>query len=200
MGYAADTPYGTRRRVDPIRIWTGGVATALVAGGVAYVGVLVIRALYRVPSLHRIGGEAYSFDQLSLAITAAVAALLATALLHLLMVSTPRAHTFFAWIVGLVVVALIVQELLGGGGGWLSNVLFGALYLVIGIAIGSLLTGVGRTAVKYVPVRADPRQVEPDPRYGDPGYGDQRYGGDPRYGAGRGSSWDEEQTRRLPPS
>lgn len=183
MSYGADTPYGTRRRVDPVRVWAGGVATALVAGGVAYVGVLVIHALFRVPGVHKIGGEDYDFDQLSLAITAAVAALLATALLHLLMVSTPRAHAFFAWIVGLFVVAAIVQELLGGGG-WFSNLLFSALYLVIGGAIASLLSGVGRTAVKYVPAGTDPAQPGPDPRYPT---------------GRRENSWQDEPTRRFPP-
>lgn len=180
MSYGTETPYGTRRRVDPLRIWAGGVATALVAGGVGFVGVLVIRALFRVPGLHRLSSEYYQFDQLSLAITAAAAALLATALLHLLMVGTPRAPTFFAWIMALFVVATILQEMLGGAG-WFSKLLFSALYLVIGLAITSLLTGVGKTAVKYVPVR-------PEPDYRD----DQRYNRQP--------SWDDQPTRRFPPS
>jgi hypothetical protein len=157
------------------------VATALVAGGVAFVGVMVIHALFRVPGLRRVGGEDYPFDKLSLAITAAAVALLATGLLHLLMVSTPRAGTFFAWIIGILVVAVIVQELLGGGS-WLSKLLFSALYLVIGVAIASLLAGVARTAVKYVSAEPDPRGVEGEPRAAD----------------GRALGPDE-QTRRLPP-
>jgi hypothetical protein len=188
MTYRADTPYGSNRRVDPIRLWAGGLATALVAGGVAFVGVMVIHALFRVPGLRRIGGEEYPFDKLSLAITAAAVALLATGLLHLLMVSTPRAGTFFAWIMGIFVVAVIVQELLGGGS-WLSNVLFSALYLVIGVAIASLLAGVARTAVKSVPAGPDPRAVDPDPR---------RVDADPRDANGRALGPDD-QTRRLPP-
>lgn len=175
MTYGADTPYGTRRRVDPVRIWAGGAATALVAAGIALVGVLVIRALSRLPGLHEVGGV--QIDQVSLAILAAAAALLATALLHLLMVSTPRAYRFFSWIMGLFIVALIVQELIGTGNGLITSALLSALYLIIGIAITSLLAGVGRTAIKYVPV--EPRQrpvqpppVQPDARYDrrEPGY------------------------------
>jgi membrane-associated phospholipid phosphatase len=142
---------------------------------------MVIHALFRVPGFRRVGGEDYPFDKLSLAITAAVVALLATALLHLLMVSTPRAGTFFAWIMGIFVVAVIVQELLSGGN-WLSNVLFSALYLVIGVAIASLLAGVARTAVKYVATEPDPRPLEENPR-----------------GVTRPAPDPNEQTRRLPP-
>lgn len=176
MTYGADTPYGTRRRVDPVRIWAGGAATALVAAGIALVGVLVIRALSRLPGLHQVGEYGLQIDQVSLAILAAAAAILATALLHLLMVSTPRAYRFFSWIMGLFIVALIVQELVGTGNGLITSALLSALYLIIGIAITSLLAGVGRTAIKYVPV--EPRQrpaqpsVQPDARYDrtDQGY------------------------------
>lgn len=142
----------------------------LVAGGVAFVGVLVIQAIFRVPGLHRIGAEVFGVDQIALTVSAGVAALLATALLHLLMVSTPRAHKFFAWIASLIVVALILQELVGGGG-WLAKILLSALYLIIGVAITSLLTGVGHTAVKYVPYQPKPHYVEPEPpRYADDDY------------------------------
>lgn len=202
MSDRTDTPYGSRRRIDPIRIWTGGIATALVAGGIGWVGVLVIRAIFQVPGIHRVGDDNLDVDQLSLAITAAVAALLATALLHLLLLGTPGAHKFFAWIIGLIVVGLIVEQMLAGNG-WLSSLLISAVYLVIGIAIASLLSGVARTAIRYEPNRRSARSVQPgqeyqrrdprydDPRYNDPGYNDPGYD-DPGY---RG----QDETRRLPP-
>lgn len=181
MSYDPDTPAGTRRRVDPVRLWAGGAATMIVAAGVGFVGVLVIQAIFRVPGLHKVGAEVFALDQISLAISAAIAALLATGVLHLLMVSTPRAHTFFAWIMSLFVLGLIVQELIGGGG-WLQKILLSALYLVIAVAITSLLTGVGRTAIKYVSYHPHGRYAEPQrSRYRD-GY------------------YDDDETRRLPPS
>jgi len=208
MSDRSDAPYGTRRRVDPIRIWAGGVATALVAGGIAWVGVLVIRAIFQIPGIHRLGEDTLNVDQLSLAIIAAVAALLATALLHLLLLGTPRAHRFFAWIIGLIVVGLIVEQMLAGNG-WLSSLLISAVYLVIGIAIASLLSGVARTAIHYDP---NPRPVQPgqdyqrrdqdysDPRYNDSRYNDPRYN-DPRYDPRSNDPGyrGEDETRRLPP-
>jgi hypothetical protein len=40
-----------RLRVDAARLWTGGLATALVAALVAVVGVLIARGLFDVPVL-----------------------------------------------------------------------------------------------------------------------------------------------------
>jgi hypothetical protein len=79
-----------RLRVDAARLWTGGLATALVAALVAVVGVLIVRGLFDVPVLAPtregvLGGTSTA----RLAIVAAVAALLATGLMHLLLVSTP---------------------------------------------------------------------------------------------------------------
>lgn len=136
------------RRVDPVRLWGGGVATTLVAAGVAAVGVLAIETIFSMPQVVRYIGEVSVGNMVHIATLAAIAALLATALLHVLMVSAPRAEKFFGWIVGLVVVLIILQELLTDFE--LRNRLAAcALYLVIGIAITSLLHGVGRAAVRY---------------------------------------------------
>lgn len=162
MSYGDDQRADQRRRVDPVRIWAGGVATALVAGGVAFVGVLVMRALDGVSGLHKLAGQGADLDRTMVVVAAAVVALLATGLLHLLLISTPRASTFFRWIIGLVVLAVVVQSLVAGE--WYGSVLVAALYLIIGLAIGSLLTGVGRTAVTYRPVPPAPdQQNRPSP-------------------------------------
>ncbi|MGH3097008.1 MAG: DUF6069 family protein [Streptosporangiales bacterium] len=137
-----------QRRVDPVRLWGGGLATMLVAVGVAVVGVLAIETVFSLPQVLRYTGEVSVGDKVHLATLSAIAALLATALLHVLTVSAPRAEKFFGWIVGLVVVLVILQELLTGFE--LRNRLAAsALYLVIGIAIASLLHGVARGAVRY---------------------------------------------------
>ena len=88
------------RSVDAGRLWTGGVATALVAALVAMVGVLIARGLFEVPVLAPTEeGTLGNASTFRLAAFAALAALLATGLLHLLLLSTPQPRRFFTWII-----------------------------------------------------------------------------------------------------
>src|SRR5580704_1913442 len=88
--------------VDAGRLWPGGIATAVVAALVALAGVLICRWLFKIPLLAPKSDGAYGdVHTTGMVLAAAVAALIATALLHLLLVSTPRPITFFNWIVGL---------------------------------------------------------------------------------------------------
>lgn len=141
-------PSGASRTVDAGRLWTGGVATAVVAALVALVGVLICRGLLDVPVLAPTDqgtlGDATTFR---LAALAALAALLATGLLHLLLLSTPRPGQFFTWIVTLVTVAAALAPFLTDAD-LDEKVATSAIYLAIGIAIGSLLSGVARSAVR----------------------------------------------------
>lgn len=137
-----------RHRVDVARLWAGGAATMIVAAGVALVGMLAIDALFSLGSLERYRDNIYVGDKITLTVASALAALAATGLLHLLMLGAPRAHKFFGWIAGLAIVALILEEFLTGYG-LLDKLITSALYLVIGIAITSLLSGVARTAIRY---------------------------------------------------
>ena len=119
-------------------MWAGGVATAVVAALIALVGVLVMQNLLDItmvrPPLIPIGG---SFV-VRYAVTAAVLALLATALAHLLLVTTPRPRAFFSWIVGLATAVGVVLPfaLEGTTAGRLATA---GVNLVIGLAVLSLL-------------------------------------------------------------
>jgi hypothetical protein len=133
--------------IDAPRLWGGGLATAVVAALVAAVGVLVCRDLLHVklvePPLLKITN---SFAG-NYAITAFVAALVATGLAHLLSVVTPRPRIFFGWIVGLVtVVTMVLPFALEGN---LKGKICAALInMVIGLCIASLLSAVlSRTVV-----------------------------------------------------
>jgi Family of unknown function (DUF6069) len=141
-------PSGASRTVDAGRLWTGGAATAVVAALVALVGVLICRGLLDVPVLAPTDqgtlGDATTFR---LAALAALAALLATGLLHLLLLSTPRPGQFFTWIVTLATVAAALAPFLTDAD-LDEKVATSAIYLAIGIAIGSLLSGVARSAVR----------------------------------------------------
>jgi len=88
-----DRPSHRSTRVDARRLWSGGAATAVVAGLVALVGVLAARWLFNVPVLapRREGayGDAHTT---AVVLEAAAAALVATALMHLLLISTHTTH------------------------------------------------------------------------------------------------------------
>lgn len=79
------------------------------AGLAALVGVLVCRWLFSVsilaPKRDGAYGDVHTTD---LVLAAAGAAIVATALVQLLMVSTPRPLVFFSWIVGLATVIVVL--------------------------------------------------------------------------------------------
>lgn len=146
----ANTPEpvpGRRVAIDAPRLWGGGLATAVVAALVAAVGVLVCRDLLHVklvePPLLKITN---SFAG-NYAITAFVAALVATGLAHLLSVVTPRPRIFFGWIVALVtVVTMVLPFTLAGN--LEGKICAAVINMVIGLCIASLLSAVlSRTVV-----------------------------------------------------
>jgi hypothetical protein len=97
------TPANTARRVgvgvDAGKLWAGGAATAVVTGLVALVGVLVSRWLFHLPVLAPSQDGAYGdVRTTALIVIAMVAAVVATGLVHLLMLGTLRPLLFFGWI------------------------------------------------------------------------------------------------------
>jgi hypothetical protein len=141
-------PSETSWTVDVGRLWTGGVATAVVAALVALIGVLICRGVLDVPVLAPIEeGTLGGTSTFRLVALAAVAALLATGLLHLLLLSTPRPLRFFTWIVALATIAAALAPFLTDAD-LDEKVATSLVYLAIGISIGSLLSGVGRSAVR----------------------------------------------------
>lgn len=146
---SSDVSWDERTGADAGRLWAGGAATALVAAGVALVCVVVLHRVLHVAVLTPGGRTAVDGDAtMVLPLAAALATLAATALLHLLMSTTPRASQFFAWI-GSLVLALVVLQVFLSGTDRLAQFETAAFYLLIGVAIISSLAGVGRTAVRY---------------------------------------------------
>jgi hypothetical protein len=134
-----------RPTVDARSLWTGGVATAVVAALVAVVGVLIVRGVFGIPVMAP--GNAGYVGAVWLAVFAAVGGLLATALAHVLLLFAPRPMAFFGWIVGLVTLAFAI---------WPYTVRVGVavhfanavLYAVIGVAIGMLVSLAAGQAVR----------------------------------------------------
>jgi Family of unknown function (DUF6069) len=88
--------------VDARQLWSGGAATAVVAALIALVGILVCRWLFNIPVLApRQDGAWGDASTAGYAIAAAAAALVATAIMRLLLIATPRPQMFFTWIIGL---------------------------------------------------------------------------------------------------
>jgi hypothetical protein len=154
-----DDETGHRRQpVDAARLWTGGLATAVVAALVAVVGVLIARGLFDVPVLAPTReGALGDASTARLAILAAVAALLATALMHLLLISTPRPFRFFTWIVSLLTLVAVLAPFMTSAE-LATQVATAAINLVIGMAIGSLVSGAARSAIRLG--RQNPRFPE----------------------------------------
>jgi hypothetical protein len=145
MWMIANTPApgpGDRVSIDIPRLWGGGLATALVAAFVAFIGVQIFREVLDVtmaspPLLLAIGS---SFT-VRYAVTAFFFALLATGLAHVLSLTTPKPQAFFAWIVWLATIAGAVlpfaqSEELGG------KVATAVVNLVLGACISSLVAAV----------------------------------------------------------
>jgi Family of unknown function (DUF6069) len=147
----------TRLSVDAGRLWMGGVATAAVAALVAVVGVLIARGLFNVAVLAPEGkGTWGDASTAMLAGLAAAAALLATGLMHLLLLTTPRPWRFFTWIMVLATLAVAIAPLLTDEDA-ATRFATAGIDVAIGIAIGSLVSSVARSAVRIRPQRRMPR-------------------------------------------
>jgi hypothetical protein len=143
-----DHDAGERSRVDANRLWTGGMATAVVAALVAVVGLLIARGLFQVPVLAPTeDGALGNANTARLALVAAGAALAATGLMHLLLRFIPRPRQFFTWIVSLATLAAVLVPF-STGAGIATKVATAAINLAIGVAIGSLVSGVALSAVR----------------------------------------------------
>jgi hypothetical protein len=141
--------------MDTGALWAGGAATAVVAALIALVGILVCRWLFGIPILSpRRDGAWGDASTGAYVLAAAATAVVATAILHLLLLSTPRPQTFFAWIIGLATVIAVVFPF-STSAELSSKIATSIVDLVLGFAIGSLLSEVSARAIRRVPVRTD---------------------------------------------
>jgi Family of unknown function (DUF6069) len=142
---------GSSRRVgvgvDERTLWAGGAASAVVAGLVALVGVLVSRWLFKLPVLAPRQDGAYGDVHTTALILVAVgAALVATALVHLLMIGTLRPRLFFGWIVALVT-TIAVAFPFSTTAALDAKIATAIVNLAIGLAIGMLVGGVAERSI-----------------------------------------------------
>jgi hypothetical protein len=133
----------------------------VVAGLIALVGVLACRWLFNIPILAPRRDGAYGdAHTTTLILVAALAALVATLIAHLLLLSTPRPMVFFGWIVGLVTVVMVIFPFKTGAP-LSEKIATAAVYLVIGVAIGTLISGVGERAIRRRPITSTAPEYPP---------------------------------------
>jgi len=156
---ADDLDASEQVHVNAGRLWAGGAATAVVAALAVVAGVLITRGVLGIPVLapktaNNFGNSATTVY----ALLAAGAALLATALLHALLLGTPRPFAFFAWITALADVTVAAAPFTQPAP--LASKIFTAIInIIVGVAVISLLSGVGRSAIRPVDVPSSGRPV-----------------------------------------
>ena len=139
------------RTVEARQLWSGGAATAVVAALIALVGILVCRWLFNIPLLApRQDGAWGDASTAGYAFAAAAAALAATAIMHLLLIATPRPLVFFNWIMALGTVVAVAYPF-GTTAPLSQKVATALINLVLGATIGSLING---TAARLIRRRA----------------------------------------------
>ncbi|HEU5127414.1 MAG TPA: DUF6069 family protein [Glycomyces sp.] len=137
-----------RSTVEAGKLWAGGFGTAVVAALAALVGILLVRGVLGIGLLSPAEAGAYGdASTTTYAFGAFAVAILATGLLHLMLLLMPRPVSFFNWImvlatlVGVLIPFTVVAELD-------SQIATAAINLVIGICITSLLGSVGAIATR----------------------------------------------------
>ena len=164
------TPHRRARPgVDAGKLWSGGAASAVVTGLLALAGVLISRWLFNLDVLAPKGDGTYGdVHTTAFVLAAAAGALLATGLVHLLMLAVPRPLLFFGWIIGLVT-AIVVAFPFSTGAALEEKIATAIVDLVIGVATGVLVSGAAsrsRTYPSALDGRTEP-YYEP-PRYQGP--------------------------------
>ena len=139
--------------VDAPKLWAGGAASALITGLVALVGVLVSRWLFKLPVLAPRQDGAYGdVRTTALILVAVAAAIVATAVVHLLMLGTLRPLMFFGWIVALVT-TITVAFPFSTTAVLDAKIATAVVNLAIGVAIGTLTGGVATRSVPGARIR-----------------------------------------------
>lgn len=139
---------GRRPAVEARKLWAGGVATAVIAALIALVGLLITRVLLQIPYLAPIeqGVVGSTEDVVRLCAVAALAALVATGLAHLLLIAVPSPMAYFGWIVGLLTAVAAVWPLAFSTELLTVRIATGVIHLVIGMSILSLVTTTASSA------------------------------------------------------
>jgi Family of unknown function (DUF6069) len=155
------------RTVDARQLWSGGAATAVVAALIALVGILVCRWLFDIPLLApRQDGAWGNASTAGYVIAAAAAALVATAIMHLLLIATPRPRMFFTWIIGLATVIAVAYPF-STTAPLSHKAATAVINLVLGASIGSLVNGTAARVIRRRAITGGDQPSYPPSTLGD---------------------------------
>jgi len=143
------TPAPPRRlpRISAGRLWAGGIGTAIVVALVIVVGVMLVRGVLQIPVLAAEGAGTYgSATTTTYAFAGAVIAIVATALLHLLLLFMPRPMQFFYWIAALLTAVAVLLPFTFSAQ-WEAQIATAAINLVAGVCLMSILGSIGSSSV-----------------------------------------------------
>jgi Family of unknown function (DUF6069) len=149
-----------RPAIDAGKLWAGGLATALVAALIAAGGILIARGVFDVPILAPKGAGVWGDASTGwYALGAAMLSLVATGLVHVLVLFTPRPMRFFGWLMVLATVVAVLAPFVASGDA-AARFATATLNLILGVAIGTLVAGTARSAIRAAPGRP---ATGPDP-------------------------------------
>jgi hypothetical protein len=150
-----------QQTLDAGRLWAGGLATAVVAALVALVGFLIARGVFSVPVLAPEDDGAWGDASTpTYVVGAGLAALVATGIIHLLILFTPSPSLFFGWIMFLAILAGVVAPF-ASDAELSAKVATALINLAIGVAIWTLVAGVARRALRTGAARSAYREPPP---------------------------------------
>jgi len=146
-------PGPPRRTVNPAKLWAGGVATAIVAALIAVAGILIARGVLKIPVLApKDQGTWGSASTLTYALVAFAIGLIATGLMHALLLTTPSPFAFFGWIMGLATVVAAALPFTSNAS-LEAKIATAIINALIGIAIWTLTDSSGRRSLRLVSSR-----------------------------------------------
>lgn len=145
LGEATTAPTNDPRLALNVgRYWGGALATVVIA---ALIGLVAWFVVERVAD-QDLQNPPFGGGAMGWAVAGALFALVAAVLLHLFVVATPRPASFFGWVVALATIILAAWPFTGGDV-TIGHVLTAVVWVVLGAAVWSLLTGVlSRTLVR----------------------------------------------------
>lgn len=149
IGQSYGRAQAPRPSVDATRLWVGGLLAGVVAAGVAIVGLLIARGIFDI-NVFVPGRQDALFTPSSwwYAGAAFIGGVLATGLLHLLLVANaPAPFRFFSWILGLIIAISVIVPFTTNTE-LESQIATAGINLAIGITLMSILQGVGHSAVR----------------------------------------------------